>query len=205
MPASVLKELPVGDGGCSVAAVFDAKARWAVPVFVMISGALLLDPDNREGLGAFYRKRLARIGLPLLIWTVFYLLWLVAKGFAGGEPVGLSELGRRVVTGLPYYHMWFLFMIAGLYAFVLFFLIVAAHAIVSELKFLVCAMFVPAALNAIVDKAAQESFTPFFVSFVPYIPYFFLGRLIRTGGFALQKRLAWAVYAGSGALAALGC
>ncbi len=41
-------------------------SQWAVPVFVMISGALLLNPNYgaADSLSVFYRKRVRRIGLP---------------------------------------------------------------------------------------------------------------------------------------------
>src|SRR4051794_9413182 len=44
----------------------NALTWWAVPVFVMISGALLLDPARWTTGAHFYRRRLARIGWPLL-------------------------------------------------------------------------------------------------------------------------------------------
>src|SRR3954447_23076195 len=38
--------------------VLDAASRWCVPVFVMVSGALLLDPRRTERPREFYRRRL---------------------------------------------------------------------------------------------------------------------------------------------------
>src|SRR5690242_6425687 len=53
----------------------DAASRWAVPVYVMLSGALLLDPHRSEAPSEFYSKRLARLGLPIVFWSAFYM-WL---------------------------------------------------------------------------------------------------------------------------------
>src|SRR2546421_12864729 len=52
---------------------WDAITRWAVPCYIMLSGALLLDPARAEAPGEFYRKRLARIGVPLVFWTIFFM------------------------------------------------------------------------------------------------------------------------------------
>lgn len=46
---------------------------WAVPAFMMLSGALLLSPQSfDEAPIVFYKKRLLRIGIPLLFWGVVY-------------------------------------------------------------------------------------------------------------------------------------
>ena len=36
--------------------VFDSMCRWAVPVFIMLSGALILDLDRPDTLSSFYKK-----------------------------------------------------------------------------------------------------------------------------------------------------
>ncbi len=54
---------------------WDAATRWAVPVYIMLSGSLLLDPARAETPSTFYRKRLARLGVPLVFWSAFFM-WL---------------------------------------------------------------------------------------------------------------------------------
>ncbi|WP_175637699.1 acyltransferase family protein, partial [Dickeya dadantii] len=36
--------------------LYDSLVRWCVPVFIMISGALLLSPEKVESLSIFYKK-----------------------------------------------------------------------------------------------------------------------------------------------------
>ena len=86
--------------------------QWAVPVYVMISGALLLDPNKQETPQAFYRKRLARIGLPLVAWTSFYF---VVRRVFDHEPVGPFYIFDHLLAADPPYHTFYLFLIAGLY------------------------------------------------------------------------------------------
>jgi surface polysaccharide O-acyltransferase-like enzyme len=52
---------------------WDAAARWAVPIYIMLSGSLLLDPNRVESPSKFYRKRLMRIGVPLVFWSLFFM------------------------------------------------------------------------------------------------------------------------------------
>ena len=50
-----------------------AGTPWIVGAFMMLSGALLLDPAKKETLRTFYRKRILRVGIPLLFWSVVFL------------------------------------------------------------------------------------------------------------------------------------
>ena len=61
-------------------------AHFSIPVFVMISGALLLDDTRRESAGLFYRRRMVR-WCPLVDWTVVYLL---VRRFVDGRPLSTS-------------------------------------------------------------------------------------------------------------------
>ncbi len=86
--------------------------HFSIPVFVMVSGALLLDDSRRESAGQFYRRRMIRVGVPLMVWTVVYLL---VRRFIDHEPLSLGRIIQLILTGDPYYHLWFLYMIFGLY------------------------------------------------------------------------------------------
>ena len=87
-------------------------AIWTVPVFVMVSGALLLENPKNEPAGAFYKKRLSRIGIPVVFWTIVYIL---ARKYINHEPLSIRHVSRLILTANPYYHLWFLYMIPGLY------------------------------------------------------------------------------------------
>jgi surface polysaccharide O-acyltransferase-like enzyme len=56
--------------------VYGAIANLSVPLFVMLSGVLLLNPAKAdEPLDVFFKKRFARIGLPMIFWTIGYFAW----------------------------------------------------------------------------------------------------------------------------------
>ena len=61
-----------------------AVLRPCVPLFVMITGALLL--PVREDAGPFYRKRIGRVFWPFLIWSVIYNLFPWITGLLGLSP-----------------------------------------------------------------------------------------------------------------------
>ena len=56
------------------AAIIDIAFIWVVPVFVTISGALVLAPRaHAEGAKAFYRKRALRLLPALVVWHLVYI------------------------------------------------------------------------------------------------------------------------------------
>ena len=158
--------------------VVDAFSRWCVPVFVMISGALLLAPGKTEGAGTFYRKRAARVLVPLLFWSAFYLLWVFIKGSLKGNPPGAAALLHRIAIGEPYYHLWFLYMLVPLYLVTPLLCQIVARTTRKQLTWLVALAFVLAALNAIDARLSPRSGTFFPAWFLSYVPYFLLGHQI---------------------------
>jgi surface polysaccharide O-acyltransferase-like enzyme len=96
------------------AVTLDLAFVWTVPVFVMISGALLLSPRaHRNGPADFYRRRTVRILPALIFWHLFYLL--VVRVVLQDHPPSLAELYQLVLEGKVYTHLYFLWIILGLY------------------------------------------------------------------------------------------
>ena len=58
--------------------IIDSLCRFAVPLFVMLSDALLLKPARIDAL-RFYRRRLSRILVPAIFWTSVGLIALLAS------------------------------------------------------------------------------------------------------------------------------
>jgi surface polysaccharide O-acyltransferase-like enzyme len=92
-----------------LANLWNSGTRWAVPVYLLLSGYLLLGGRRDETPLAFWRRRAARIGLPLLFWGVAYAVWYGART--------VPEVVQVVfVRAKPAYHLWFLYTVAVLYA-----------------------------------------------------------------------------------------
>ena len=85
---------------------FDSIARWSLPIFVMISGALFL--DGNKSITEIYKKNILRIITAYIIWSTIY-----AVVASLGQGLSIKSVCKQVIEG-PY-HMWFLFMIVGLY------------------------------------------------------------------------------------------
>lgn len=85
--------------------------RVAVPLFVMVSGRYLMDCLSKISIKDFYVKRANRVLYPLLFWSVIYSGYKMF--FVEGSTV--SSVVVDFFVGTPYIHLWFLYMIFGLY------------------------------------------------------------------------------------------
>ncbi|MCD7948536.1 MAG: acyltransferase family protein [Oscillospiraceae bacterium] len=113
--AGLSEETPVGGFDWNVLCVYDALVHWCVPVFVMLSGMFLLEPKKQVTLPSLFRKHILRIFVAALIWSVFYAL--LDYGYVGGWFTweGIQSAFHNLLNGQIHYHLWFLFMIIGLY------------------------------------------------------------------------------------------
>lgn len=152
----------------------DSATRWAVPVYIMLSGALLLDPARTETPGEFYSKRLARLGVPVLIWSAFFMWFSVA--YTGWRTT--DQVWHDLAMGKPYAHLHFVFRIAGLYAFtpmLRVFLQHASRAMVAQTALILLAL---SAANSVAESFMHTELNVF-LRFVPFLGYFLLGYLLR--------------------------
>lgn len=87
--------------------IYDASVRWCVPIFVMISGALFLNPSKNMNIRKLYYKNIFRIVVAFLFWSLIYAIYDAKDG------IGLGFFVVKLFEG-PF-HLWFLKMIIGLY------------------------------------------------------------------------------------------
>lgn len=117
-------------------AIYGSVLRPCVPLFVMITGALLL--PVRGDTSTFYKKRIPRVFYPFLIWSVLYNLFPWITGLLGLNPQIILDFfpyaGEKVMqqsfsVSLKYIlmipfnfsilavHMWYIYLLIGLYLY----------------------------------------------------------------------------------------
>ncbi|MCR5109234.1 MAG: acyltransferase [Lachnospiraceae bacterium] len=88
---------------------------WAVPCFLMVSGALLLDPSREIPLKKIYCVYLPRVLGALIVFVfVFRLFDMVMTGEAMTADVFVSAL-LKLVTGGSWSHLWYIYLLIGFY------------------------------------------------------------------------------------------
>lgn len=105
---------PKGSSEESVLLAWDALSRWCVPLFIMLSGMFLLDPDHPMPPGTWGRH-LLRVAVPLLAWGSFYALVTYGRVDGRFTLAGVLDALGHVLRADTHYHLWYLYMIFGLY------------------------------------------------------------------------------------------
>ncbi len=115
--------------------IYGSALRACVPLFVMLTGMLLL-PVKMDN-NTFYRKRLMRIIPPFLIWSVLYNLFPWITGVLGLDTTVITKFfvyagdnasqsfgdSLKNILMIPFNftaydtHMWYIYMLIGLYLF----------------------------------------------------------------------------------------
>ncbi len=90
---------------------YESITNWAVPMFVMISGAVMLSRDYDYKTLA---KKALKIATLFFVWSAIFLLLDIA--FNGTAPYTNAIWLQVLLQG--HYHEWYLIMIAGLYVIV---------------------------------------------------------------------------------------
>ena len=117
-------------------AIYGSVLRPCVPLFVMITGALLL--PVRGDASTFYKKRIPRVFYPFLIWSVLYNLFPWITGLLGLNPqiildffpyAGEEVMRQSFSVSLEYIlmipfnfsilavHMLYIYLLIGLYLY----------------------------------------------------------------------------------------
>lgn len=117
-------------------AAYGALLRPCVPLFVMITGALLL--PTKGDTSTFYKKRITRVLWPFLIWSVLYNLFPWITGVLGlspevildffpysGEKATAQSFGVSMgyIAEIPFnfslldVHMWYIYLLIGMYLY----------------------------------------------------------------------------------------
>ncbi len=168
--------------------IVNSVARWAVPVYIMLSGALLLDPARNESPSVFYRKRLARLGAPLVFWSAFFMWFSVH--YTGWVP-SWKEAFTNLVLGQPYAHLHFIFRIAVLYAFTPMFRVFVRHSSRPMLISTVVILFAVWSADSVINGFLGTSLSAF-ARFAPFVSFYLCGYLMRES-YASREGIKWYV------------
>lgn len=168
--------------------LFDSAARFSVPIFIMISGALLLPKEY--GIGTFLKKRMMRLLLPFLFWSLFYIAHSINYEIQQGNKMSVLEIARFVFVQFrdgSSLHLWYIYMIIGLYLFVPIIGKWVRNATDKEILYFLgiwlCILFLD---QPIISKIKPNIDLTYFTGFLGYLV---LGHYLTATNFGDTKRL----------------
>ena len=170
-----------------------------VPLFVMISGYFLL--PLKMDVTSFFKRRFTRILIPFVVWCVIYAVYYV---LSRGDT--LMDFVRNVAHipvnfGVEIGHMWFIYMLLGLYMLVPVLSPWLEQCSKRQLQgylgvwaFTTCLPYIHLWFPQVLGECFWNP-TPMLHYFTGFAGYFVLGYYIKRYG-ALSVRNAWLMLAG---------
>lgn len=161
-------KISIGEYGFSL--ILDTLTRVSVPCFFMLSGALLL---GREEPAENSWKRMFRIVLPLLFWSIVYYLWNL---YYMGTEFELYEIFWVPTEA----HLWYLYALIPIYLVLPFFQILIRNLNLKMEKILLMIGMITVLVNWGLSIFGGELYydIPLFGDRV-YAFYFFLGYYLK--------------------------
>jgi len=102
-----------------IAFAWDVAMISAVPIFIILSGYLLhYSYKDKEQLGFldFMKKRLSKIFIPYLIWTIIYMIYSLNWNYKEIFTLGfIGKLLENLILGKGFVHLYFMVIIIQLY------------------------------------------------------------------------------------------
>ena len=99
--------------------------RFAVPCFLMLSGAFLLADEKNANYKFFYKKTIRNIGITGAVFFLLYTMYRVAKLVMGVFVLHIDStdtflaslffIFKDLLQGRPSGHLWYLSVLIGLY------------------------------------------------------------------------------------------
>jgi surface polysaccharide O-acyltransferase-like enzyme len=96
--------------------ILDGLVRFCVPVFVMISGVLLI--KEQQSFGVFSKKRIQKVVIPFLFWFVIYFVFDTAIALKNHTFINFFDFFIFQVQSGSGFHFWYIYMIIALYVLI---------------------------------------------------------------------------------------
>ncbi|WP_029906554.1 acyltransferase [Prevotella sp. 10(H)] len=109
----------VGTSEWFVLNTYMTMLRWCIPVFFMLSGIIVLDPNYNLSFKKLYTKSLPRLICALVFWSILYrTLSPLTSMILNIKEVTMDDWHRiytEIIFGTPWHHLWFMYAIIAIY------------------------------------------------------------------------------------------
>lgn len=166
--------------------IINSLTRWGVPIFLMISGMLLIDTDRHESIKEFLKKRSIKILIPFVFWSVIYY---INTAIIRGNQVSVVEFVEKFLGKNIYYHLWFVYTLFGLYLLVPILRKLARAVSDRELWYFFGIIFFTTSIRPIISKFFGINIIAIIPIFDGYLGWFLYGYLINRVKFNRKQRI----------------
>lgn len=199
--ASKWYDLPISEYNWQIFNIYDSLVRWAVPIFVMLSGEFFLNPDKEIDSKKLFCKYILRIVIAIIFWGLFYQFSeIFAKFILDHETITIKKFlvaFAKIIFGPPWYHLWYLYMLIGLYLLTPVYRIFTKNATEKQFQYLLILFFSFGLCLPFVKNMLQHFDSTLNINFgiselVNYSGYFFAGYYFSK--YSISRKMKLTIY-----------
>ncbi|MDI7743216.1 acyltransferase family protein [Lysinibacillus fusiformis] len=161
--------------------IINSATRWSVPIFFMISGALLLNSKRDFDLTFFLKKRFSKILIPFLFFSVFYFVMDSPNLDIQHFIVGLANNG--IAT-----HLWFFYALIAVYLFAPILIVFVKQSSEKINIYILIVWFILCSIVPFINNMMPLFKINNFGVFGTYLGYFLLGYVLFNRSFKKIER-----------------
>ncbi|MDR0963664.1 MAG: acyltransferase family protein [Clostridium sp.] len=152
---------------------------WNIPIFLMISGVLFLNPAKKIPLKKLFTRYISRILLALFLFGFGYaFLELFYESHFQFEFIQLAQALGNVIQGKVWVHLWYLYLIFGIYLLLPLLKPFAEHVSQTTYAYILIVLFLFAGLVPIIEIWANIEIGFEIPLASLYVLYFLLGHYL---------------------------
>lgn len=159
--------------------LFETITRIAVPCFLMITGAFVLNNHENRNYIEFYRRSFKKLFIHAFIIGGLYFFYAELRGlalfFLNGETEYLFKPFINLLKGAPFYHLWYMTLLIGVYLFIPW--IIRLKEQIGEKGFLIISILM-IIVSMFSDYTSRHALSWDLGKVILYVPFLNLGYII---------------------------
>lgn len=169
-------------------------ALWAVPCFVMVSGALLLDPERTMDIHKIREKYLKRTVIALVVFTFLFAVFDGILYTQSGKEI-LVNFVVNLLTNQSWLHMWYLYLLIGIYLTLPLFRGFVKAADQQTLKYFILVLFVFQSIIPTICYFTNGVYSGFYLLVYGIYPlYLIAGYALHNDILHISRKAAWLMF-----------
>ncbi len=189
----------ISAGDLLVSKTIENNMMWAVPLFLMVTGVLQLDPSRELTLHKLYGKYVKRVFGSLVLFSFVFRIFDMIMDHEVFTVPGLLYAMLEMLTSKGWGHLWYLYLLIGLYIFMPFYRKIAECCSDRELRYLCAVYIVFISLIPLIETSGIN--IGFYIGESLIYPlYLYLGYMIHNDRLHIPASAAWAAFIISTAL-----
>lgn len=170
--------------------IVECICYWAVPIFLMLSGATLMKYREKYNTKTFFKKRLLKVMIPLLFWAIIMIIWKYKIGQLKIQDFSVKTLLNIFFANKEEPTYYFMFWILGIYLTMPVLSVFANEKYRNVCWYTVATIFITHSILPIVLKLFKITYnTSLSIQLGQYLIFVLLGYLLSTQSIKKKYRI----------------